>query len=56
MTNCWFCGTEMRWSSDFSFEDYCIEGEGIVANLTCPNPECEASAEFYTRINEEEKK
>jgi len=46
MTNCWFCGTEMIWGGDHSFEDYGREGEGIVANLSCPN--CKAYAEFYS--------
>lgn len=43
---CWYCGHEMIWGGDFTFEDYGIEGEGIVANLSCPN--CGAYAEFYT--------
>jgi hypothetical protein len=50
-TNCWFCGALMNWSSDFSFEDYGIDGDGIVANLTCNG--CKATAEFYTAINED---
>lgn len=52
MTYCWFCGRQMIWSGDFSFEDYGMEGEGVVANLTCPN--CNATAEFYTEIKNEE--
>lgn len=32
------------------FEDYGIEGEGIVSVLSCPK--CEATAEFYTKIEE----
>ena len=52
MTNCYFCGHEMIWGGDFSFEDFDIEGEGIITNLSCPN--CGASAEFMTKVNEEE--
>ena len=44
---CWFCNSEMIWGCDFSFEDYGLEGDGIVATLTCS--ECEAYAEFYTK-------
>lgn len=44
-TLCWFCRTVMIWGGDHSFEDYCIEREGVVANLSCPN--CGASAFFY---------
>lgn len=52
MTECWFCGSRMMWERDYSFEDYSIEGEGTVANLTCIK--CGATAEFYTKINENE--
>lgn len=52
MTNCWFCGSKMNWNSDFDFEDYGIEGDGVVACLQCTNEDCGASAEFYTKINE----
>lgn len=51
MTMCWFCGAKMIWGSDFSFEDYGIEGEGIVAILHCPN--CNAVAEFYSGVLDE---
>ena len=53
MTVCWFCGKEMIWGGDFSFEDYGMDGDGIVANLSCP--ECGAYAEFYTGEKEENK-
>ena len=43
---CWFCGTEMIQGGDFDFEDYGLEGDGIVANLSCPG--CGATAEFMT--------
>lgn len=42
----------MIWGADFDFEDYGIEGEGVVATLSCPN--CGATAEFYTAIEEVE--
>lgn len=51
--NCWFCGVgKLIWNVDFSFEDYGLEGEGIVAILTCS--ECGATWEGYS--GEEEKK
>jgi len=49
-TKCWFCGENMVWNSDFNFEDYGYEGEGIVVELICPN--CEATAEFKSKIEE----
>lgn len=32
---CWFCRGELIWNNDFSFEDYGLDGEGIVSVLTC---------------------
>lgn len=54
MTNCWFCNSPMVWGCDYDFEDYGMEGNGIVATLTCSNELCGATAEFYTRIEEGE--
>lgn len=31
---CWHCNSEVIWAADYSYEDYCIEGEGIVTVLT----------------------
>lgn len=50
MTTCWFCSESMIWGGDHSAEDCGYEGEGIVANLSCPN--CGAYAEFIL-IDEE---
>ena len=46
MTNCWFCGSKMIWQSDFTYEDYCMEGDGTIAVLVCSNDDCKATAEF----------
>ena len=37
---CWHCKSELIWGADHTFEDYCLEGDGIVTNLSCS--ECEA--------------
>lgn len=47
---CWFCGGDMFWQCDFSFDDYGLEGEGIIATLLCSN--CGATADFYTAIQD----
>ena len=52
MTQCWNCGTEMIWDRELSFEEYGIDGEGIITVFTCPN--CNALAFFYTSLDEEE--
>lgn len=51
MANCWFCNSELIWGGDFSREDYGMDGEGIVANLTCSG--CGAYVEFYSPVDEE---
>ncbi|WP_075367454.1 hypothetical protein [Desulfosporosinus metallidurans] len=52
MPDCYFCCTELRWSSDFAFDDCGIEGDGIVATFSCP--ECGATAEFTSKITDED--
>lgn len=47
MTNCWYCGTEMIWQSDFNYDEVYAEGEGIVSFLICPK--CGAEAQFSIR-------
>lgn len=42
---CWHCNTKLIWGGDFTFEDYGVDGEGIVTNLSCPK--CEAYVEVY---------
>jgi len=49
--NCWHCNSEVIWGGDFDFEDYGMEGEGIVSNLTCSN--CKAYYECYLDFEEE---
>ena len=51
--NCWHCQTELIWGGDHDFEDCCMEGEGFVSNLHCPN--CEASVEVYLPLDKEKK-
>ena len=45
MGKCPLCGGELIWNSDFTFEDYALEGEGIVSVWMCA--ECRALGEFY---------
>ncbi|MGL4998117.1 MAG: hypothetical protein ACRC5T_04050 [Cetobacterium sp.] len=33
--DCWFCGSDLIWGSDFDAEDYGYVGQGIVATFTC---------------------
>lgn len=48
---CWHCGGDVIWGGDHSYEDYGIEGEGIVSNLSCSN--CKADYLIYLPIEEE---
>lgn len=39
--NCPKCSSQLHWYSDFNYEDYGREGDGIVSNYSCPNAECD---------------
>lgn len=49
--DCHFCNGKLIWGCDFSFEDYALEGEGIVAVLHCS--QCGAIWEGYLEFEEE---
>lgn len=53
MYECFHCGHKtVIWDSDFSFEDYGMEGEGIIHECHCTN--CGASITYYISVEEEE--
>jgi len=43
--NCWHCKNKLTWRGDFDFEDYSLDGKGIVSNLSCSK--CNAYVEVY---------
>lgn len=46
------CTDPMIWGSDFDYEDYGYEGEGIVGNYTCNNKHCDVDmVVVYTPID-----
>ena len=49
---CWLCGGKLIWGADFDPEDYGIEGDGIVATLTCSS--CNAEVTYIQMHSEEE--
>ena len=49
--NCWHCGSEVIWGGDHDFEDYGMDGDGIVSNLSCSK--CNAFYECYLNLEEE---
>ena len=51
--NCWHCQTELIWGGDHDYEDYLVDGEGIVSNLSCPNEDCNAFVLVYKPFNED---
>jgi len=51
---CWHCNTELIWGGDFTYEDYGLEDEGIVSNLSCPNDLCEAYVEVYLKLKDDD--
>ena len=48
LMRCWHCGKEMIWGADFTYEDYGMDGDGIVSNFSCPD--CPTTAEVYLSI------
>ena len=52
MYECFHCGARaVIWDADFDFEDYWLEGEGIVQCCHCEN--CGARMEYYISFDEE---
>lgn len=52
MYECFHCGCRsVIWQADYSFEDYGIDGNGIVHVCHCAN--CGADIEYYVPINNE---
>lgn len=50
---CFHCGTlGVVWQADFDFEDFGLDGEGIVQVCRCAN--CGADIEYYVSFEEEE--
>ncbi len=46
---CPICSTDLIWGSDFDYEDFGMEGSGIVSTNTCVNPDCSVeTVEVYT--------
>jgi|TARA_R100001443_G_scaffold48710_1_gene61118 hypothetical protein len=37
---CSICRKELLWNSDFDYDDYGLEGDGIVGHYTCRNKMC----------------
>lgn len=49
MYQCFHCGAyAVVWRADFDFEDYGMEGEGIVHVCHCDN--CGADIEYFVRV------
>lgn len=53
MYECFHCGhRSVIWDSDFTFEDYGYEGEGLIHVLHCSN--CGAEIEYSISFEDEE--
>ena len=48
--SCYHCGNKLIWNSDFGYEDYGLEGEGIISVLSCSY--CNAMVEVYLPLDE----
>ena len=53
MYQCFHCGQyAVIWGADFDFEDYGLDGVGIVHSCHCSN--CGADIEYYVRCDGED--
>lgn len=53
MYECFHCGEKaVIWDSDFSFEDYGIDGEGIIHVCHCTS--CGAEIEYRIKLGDDE--
>lgn len=53
MYECFHCGhRSVIWGADFSFEDYGLEGEGIIHECHCHN--CGADITYYISLEKED--
>jgi len=53
MYECFHCGHKsVIWDADFTFEDYGLDGEGLIHHCHCAN--CGAEIEYYVPITEED--
>lgn len=44
------CGTDLIWGGDHTYEEYCMDGDGMVTNYSCPNDECDVETVLvYTK-------
>lgn len=49
---CWYCGGQLRWDSDFNYDEVFGEGDGIVSFLTCTN--CGAEVQYSLKEENDE--
>ena len=49
---CFICKSPVIWGGDADYEDYGIEGVGIVSNHSCSNEDC--NADYLVRTGEDE--
>ena len=40
MVKCLSCGEELDWESDTLYENYGLEGKGLVITFSCPKDKC----------------
>ena len=48
---CFHCGGEVRWDADFDFQDYGLEGDGIIHECHCND--CGAQITYYVGEKED---
>ena len=49
---CWHCGNDLIWGGDHTYEEYGLDGDGIVSNLSCSK--CPAEVLVYLPDEDED--
>jgi hypothetical protein len=54
--DCYACESKLIWGGDHTYEDYGIDGDGMVTNLSCSNEDCDVESVLVYTNNETVKK
>jgi len=49
---CWHCKSDLIWGGDHTYEEYGLDGDGIVSNLSCSK--CPAEVLVYLPDEDED--
>lgn len=52
---CYLCENDLGWENDFRYEDFGMDGKGVVSILICNNKECDVECiHVYVNLDDKE--